>query len=143
MLGRGRLDKSADQMYDVKDVPAANTRRAGHESGGRVMVENHGRERVVTPAGRADRQTLITIDFMTVPYGQASRYALDGMHLEGKSLHTSLSGRPEFGLPSYPPVRNKLRGPAHPALHACALLHVIAILAVMTFRCSRCSQSYQ
>lgn len=51
--------------------------------------------------------------------------------------------RPEFDLPSYPPVRNKLHGPTHPALHACALLHVIALLAVMTFRCSRCRQSYQ
>lgn len=71
------------------------------------MVENHGRERVVTPAGRADRQTLITIDFMTVPYGQASRYALYGKEALGMGidgcesllcnwrwgdLHTSLSG---------------------------------------------------
>lgn len=54
------------------------------------MVENHGRERVVTPAGRADRQTLITIDFMTVPYGKPSRCAFYGMQLGGETSGMAL-----------------------------------------------------
>lgn len=65
---------------------------AGHESGGRAVVGNHGRERVVTPAGRADRQTLITIDFMTVPFGQASRYALYGMQIGEEALGMGIDG---------------------------------------------------